>query len=79
MIPARHPLARQVEQRQDVAAGQQNPVECSDGGNELRPVFCCEQGVDHGIDGGALNAGKVECALGCRGFATPSEILLVSW
>src|SRR5215510_4098259 len=77
-VPAGDPLRRKMEQRDHVEAGDQHAVERAHGGDEVVAAFCLEEGCDHGIDGGALDAHIVAGAGQVGGLRAPIESLLVA-
>src|SRR4029079_12223597 len=77
LTPMRDPLARQVEQRDDVVARQQHAIEGTDRRDETLLVLDLPPSSDHVIDRGALHARIIKRAFGHRCLASPAERLLV--
>ena len=78
VAPVGHPHLRQVEQGDDVVARHQHAVEGAHGGGEVLRLARLQQGLDHGVGGGVLDARIVERALDGGGPAAPAVDLLVA-
>src|SRR5262249_8722805 len=78
LVPISEPLLWQIEQRHDIVAREKEAVERSHRGVEPVAVLRFEQGLDHGVDAGALYPCVVERAVSHRSVASPAESLLVA-
>ena len=76
--PIGDPLVAGMEQRDDIEAGQQHPVEGSRGGDEILRRTRRLQGRDHGVDRRALRSGEIVRGFLVGAVSSPAHALLVA-